>query len=76
MFFACFSRFDGLLDGTEYTIALSTELDGKTITQVTMLAMKGCSSSGKSDKSDKKDAKSWHVDSTSTFSLPYTRAVR
>lgn len=28
------SRFDGLLDGLEYTISVSTELDGKTITQV------------------------------------------
>lgn len=34
------TRFDGLLEDTDYTIAISTELDGKTITQVTLAAVK------------------------------------
>ncbi len=28
------TRFDGLEHGAEYTVSLSTEIDGKTITQV------------------------------------------
>ena len=49
------TRFDGLAVGTEYTISLSTEVDGKTITQVTMVAMKG---NDKEEKKDKKKEKS------------------
>jgi len=33
------TRFDGLKDNTDYTVSISTELDGKTITQVTMTAV-------------------------------------
>ena len=33
------TRFDGLKDNTDYTVCISTELDGKTITQVTMTAV-------------------------------------
>ena len=55
-------RFDGLLEGTEYTVSLSTELDGKTITQVTMEVNKAVKdqkvpSSPSTDKEDKKDEK-------------------
>ena len=34
------TRFDGLLPKTNYNVTLSTELDGKTITQVNMAAVK------------------------------------
>ena len=29
-------RFDGLEENTEYTVSISTEVDGKTISQITM----------------------------------------
>ena len=32
-----FFRFDGLNEEQDYTVSISTELDGKTITQVTAL---------------------------------------
>ena len=41
------------MEGTEYTVSLSTELDGKTITQITLLAMKG-DGDGKDDNDNKK----------------------
>ena len=45
------TRFDGLKDNTDYTVSISTELDGKTITQVTMTAVSksGSSSPGASE---------------------------
>ena len=59
------TRFDGLMEGTEYTVALSTELDGKTITQVTMEVNKAVKEVAKAkapgadsgDKEEKKDKK-------------------
>ena len=35
------ARFDGLVEGKTYSLSISTELDGKTITQVKMVAMRG-----------------------------------
>ena len=58
------TRFDGLLEGTEYTVSLSTELDGKTITQVTMEVNKAVkeqvvvdNEGRKGDKDKEKDGK-------------------
>ena len=57
--FSC--RFDGLAaEGTEYSVSLSTELDGKTITQVTMVAIKG----EKKEEEDKKDRENKQEKST------------
>ena len=36
-------RFDGLDENIEYTVSISTELDGKTITQATMQVAKSSS---------------------------------
>lgn len=38
-------RFDGLSDGVDYTISIATELDGKTITQMALVATKNTPSS-------------------------------
>jgi len=49
-------RFDGLEENTEYTVSISTEVDGKTISQITMQVAKSssesCSSSPKRQKSE------------------------
>ena len=49
-----FSRFDGLNEEQDYTVSISTELDGKTITQVVMKATKDerTSSAAKKKKKD------------------------
>ena len=44
------TRFDGLKEGESYTVSISTELDGKTIAQVTM----SLNSSPKSSEAGKK----------------------
>ena len=49
-----FYRFDGLECDTEYTISVSTELDGKTITQVNLVALKG---KKKEEEKPKKEVK-------------------
>ncbi len=51
------TRFDGLVQGTEYTVSLSTEVDGKTITQVTILAIRGSEDDHGKDKDKKKEEK-------------------
>lgn len=37
-------RFDGLEENTEYTVSISTEVDGKTISQITMQVAKSSES--------------------------------
>ncbi len=50
------ARFDGLIDGYEYTASISTELDGRTITQSTFVIMKGIKiKEEKKNKDDKED---------------------
>ena len=53
------TRFDGLEDSAEYTVSISTELNGKTITQITMKVNKHGSNSGSSPKADKDNPRKW-----------------
>ena len=49
------SRFDGLEDNKEYTVSISTELDGKTITQVTKTVFSSGADRPPTSPKDKKD---------------------